>query len=111
MALATTPAAPEAQAPRMTPPATSEAPAAPATPPARYRLLHAWSVTIRVLLSYLWVQLTGRLRSKAGREEALLRCHRRNARRVARALTRLQGLFVKVGQLLSMLTSFLPEDF
>jgi predicted unusual protein kinase regulating ubiquinone biosynthesis (AarF/ABC1/UbiB family) len=30
---------------------------------------------------------------------------------VARALTRLQGLFVKVGQLLSMLTSFLPADF
>lgn len=89
--------------------AAAEAVASP--PPVRLRLLYAWSVTARVLLSYLALQVVGRLRSKTSRERALLRCHRRNALRVARALTRLQGLFVKVGQLLSMLTSFLPADF
>src|SRR5688572_4997376 len=79
--------------------------------PVRRRLFYAWSVTAWVLLSYLGVQLAGWVRGAAWREEALLRCHARNARRVARALTRLQGLFVKVGQLLSMLTSFLPAEF
>src|SRR6185436_3292145 len=82
-----------------------------AMPPVRNRLLYAWSVTARVLLSYLAVQAAGWVRGAAWREEALSRCHQRSARRVARALVRLQGLFVKVGQLLSMLTSFLPEEF
>src|ERR1044072_134823 len=84
---------------------------APRVAPLRSRLLHAWAVTAGVLLSYLGVQLAGWVRGAAWREEALLRCHRRNAGRVATALLRLQGLFVKVGQLLSMLTSFLPAEF
>ena len=82
-----------------------------ATPPVRHRLLYAYATTARVLLSYLGVELAARLRGRHWREEALLRCHRRNARRVARAIERLQGLFVKVGQLVSMLTSFLPAAF
>lgn len=95
-------------------PALESAPAADAiaaTPPVRYRLLYAWAVTTWVLLSYLAIQVAGWLLGKAWRERALLRCHRRNARRVARALVRLQGLFIKVGQLLSMLTNFLPAEF
>src|SRR5688572_14575173 len=82
-----------------------------ATPPVRHRLLYAYATTARVLLSYLGVELAARLRGRHWRDEALLRCHRRNARRVARAIVRLQGLFVKVGQLVSMLTSFLPAAF
>jgi predicted unusual protein kinase regulating ubiquinone biosynthesis (AarF/ABC1/UbiB family) len=82
-----------------------------AAPPVRRRLLYAWAVTALVLLSYLGVAVVAWLRGKAWKERALLRCHRRNARRVARALVRLQGLFVKVGQLLSMLTNFLPAEF
>ena len=92
---------------------TASSPPLPARPlpPVRQRLLYAWSVTAWVLLSYLGVELAGWVRGAAWREGALLRCHQRNARRVAGALVRLQGLFVKVGQLLSMLTSFLPAEF
>ena len=82
-----------------------------APPPVRHRLLYAYATTARVLLSYLGVELAAWLRGRQWREEALLRCHRRNARRVERAIVRLQGLFVKVGQLVSMLTSFLPAAF
>jgi predicted unusual protein kinase regulating ubiquinone biosynthesis (AarF/ABC1/UbiB family) len=67
-------------------------------------------VTLRVLLSYLGVRLTGTWRRREARERALARCHLRNARRIRVAILRLQGLFVKVGQLVSMLTSFLPAE-
>ena len=42
---------------------------------------------------------------------ALERKHIRNARRIQRAIVRLQGLFIKVGQLFSILTNFLPPEF
>src|SRR5205823_169872 len=37
--------------------------------------------------------------------------HRRNAVRVERTIIKLQGLFIKVGQLLSIMANFLPEQF
>jgi predicted unusual protein kinase regulating ubiquinone biosynthesis (AarF/ABC1/UbiB family) len=37
--------------------------------------------------------------------------HKRNARRVENTLVALQGLFIKVGQLLSIMANFLPEEF
>jgi ubiquinone biosynthesis protein len=36
---------------------------------------------------------------------------RRNSQRVYRTILRLQGLFIKVGQLLSIMANFLPPDF
>lgn len=84
----------------------------PATaPPIRYRLLYAYAMTGRLLASYVAVEVAGWVRGRAWHEEALLRCHRRSARRAERAILRLQGLFIKVGQLISMMTSFLPGEF
>ena len=37
--------------------------------------------------------------------------HRRNSRRVYVTILALQGLFIKVGQLLSIMANFLPEEF
>ncbi len=37
--------------------------------------------------------------------------HARNARRVERTIVELQGLFIKVGQLLSIMANFLPREF
>ena len=37
--------------------------------------------------------------------------HLRNARRIERTICELQGLFIKVGQLISIMTNFLPEEF
>ncbi len=37
--------------------------------------------------------------------------NRRNARRIERTISTLQGLFIKVGQLISIMTNFLPSEF
>ncbi|NJM91251.1 MAG: AarF/ABC1/UbiB kinase family protein [Myxococcales bacterium] len=44
-------------------------------------------------------------------EHRLREVHLRNARRIERAICELQGLFIKVGQLISIMTNFLPEEF
>ena len=44
-------------------------------------------------------------------EELTYAAHRENARRVERAVVELQGLFIKVGQLISIMANFLPEAF
>ena len=47
----------------------------------------------------------------AAYQTRLVEAHGRNARRVQRSIVRLGGLFVKVGQLISIMTNFLPEEF
>jgi len=73
--------------------------------------LYAHYVTAIVLASYLSLKLQARFRSPAALERITLDKHRRNARRIERAILRLQGLFIKVGQLISIMTNFLPEQF
>jgi ubiquinone biosynthesis protein len=85
---------------------------APARPPARgWRMLKAYWVTMVVIASYLTLRLTARFRSQGAVERILLDKHRRNARRIQRAILELQGLFIKVGQLISIMTNFLPREF
>lgn len=75
------------------------------------RLFLIYRTALAVLASYATLRVTGWVRSANGQRQARDRCHRRNARRVCRTITRVGGLFVKVGQLLSVLTSALPETF
>jgi ubiquinone biosynthesis protein len=92
-------------------PMTATAEPARLPPPVRFRTLHAYALALRVLLSYGGVHAAGWLRSRPAQERALRACHVRNARRVLRGILRLQGLFVKVGQVVSMMTAFLPPEF
>jgi predicted unusual protein kinase regulating ubiquinone biosynthesis (AarF/ABC1/UbiB family) len=80
-------------------------------PRPRFRLARAYSVTIRVLASYLWLRLWRPLLGPDAYARGLVERHRRNARRVERTILELNGLFIKVGQLISILTNFLPEEF
>jgi predicted unusual protein kinase regulating ubiquinone biosynthesis (AarF/ABC1/UbiB family) len=64
-----------------------------------------------VVLSYLSVRLQGRFRSPAAVERILQAKHVRNARRIERTIVELRGLFIKVGQLISIMTNFLPAAF
>lgn len=75
------------------------------------RLLKAYLVTSQVVGSYLFVAIRSRLRSREAAAELMQTAHRRNARRVESAIVALQGLFIKVGQLISIMTNFLPEAF
>ncbi|HEX4449972.1 MAG TPA: AarF/UbiB family protein [Kofleriaceae bacterium] len=79
--------------------------------PLRIRSLRAYWITWRVIWSYLWLRVRSRFHSDAWIEHALRRMHLRNARRIEHAICGLQGLFIKVGQLISIMTNFLPEEF
>ncbi|MDX1420683.1 MAG: AarF/ABC1/UbiB kinase family protein [Rubricoccaceae bacterium] len=95
----------------------------PAAPPApapipiarpasrRFRLARAYGAAARVALSYLLFDLLASVRGQAWARRKRDALHRRNGRRVRRAILRLRGLFIKAGQLASVLTNFLPEPF
>ena len=77
----------------------------------RFRLAKAYGVTVRVLASYLALRLRRPFLTPDAYESRLLERHRVNARRIERAIIELDGLFIKVGQLISILANFLPEEF
>jgi ubiquinone biosynthesis protein len=75
------------------------------------RVAQAHIVTFVVLASYLWLRFMARYRSHSANEARLEQANRRNARRIYRTIVQLQGLYIKVGQLFSVMANFLPEAF
>jgi predicted unusual protein kinase regulating ubiquinone biosynthesis (AarF/ABC1/UbiB family) len=75
------------------------------------RLLTAYLVTARVTLSYVTLALSRRFRSAESFQRVTREKHQRNARRIEAAIIRLRGLFIKVGQLISIMANFLPDAF
>ena len=75
------------------------------------RLWRVYYVTCRVAVSYIWLALAERFRSKDAAAQAEATAHQRNARLIRDAVVELQGLFIKVGQLISIMANFLPEAF
>ncbi|HJZ85577.1 MAG TPA: AarF/UbiB family protein [Polyangia bacterium] len=77
------------------------------------RFLRAAALFATILISYL-LQI-GLLRV-FGRRRAWVRArarrlHRRNARRLLRGILRLRGVYIKLGQVLSIMGTFLPRAF
>jgi predicted unusual protein kinase regulating ubiquinone biosynthesis (AarF/ABC1/UbiB family) len=77
----------------------------------QFRQLRAYGVAARVLASYLWLRCWRPILGPALYDARLVERHRLNARRVERAIVELGGLFVKAGQMISILTNVLPEEF
>jgi len=75
------------------------------------RLLRAYLVTARVVLSYAVFSLRRRLRGPEQAADLAERIHRKNARRVLAAIVDLKGLFIKIGQLISVMANLLPDAF
>jgi ubiquinone biosynthesis protein len=75
------------------------------------RLLTAYLVTARVVLSYLALGASRRFRTEESYARVTRAKHQRNARRIEAAILRLRGLFIKVGQLISIMANFLPDAF
>lgn len=75
------------------------------------RTRRAYAVATKVAFSYLWLFWRKKLFGQAYYDRRIMALHQRNADRVKKAVLELQGLFIKVGQLLSILTNFLPEAF
>lgn len=77
----------------------------------RRRFLKAYLVTFTVIASYLWLKFKGKVFGSTYTDREIVEVHRRNAKRIERTLLELQGLFIKVGQALSILANFLPAEF
>lgn len=70
-------------------------------------LLLFWTI----LLSYAWEWLLSFLLSQERSSARFARAHLRNARRLAEGFARLRGVFIKMGQVLSVVGTFLPAAF
>jgi ubiquinone biosynthesis protein len=79
--------------------------------PTRYRALKAYGLTIRILLGYAWLRLWRPFLGPSLYNARLVERHRATSKRLTRAILELGGLFIKVGQLISILTNFLPQEF
>lgn len=75
------------------------------------RVRKAYRTAAVVMLSYGALLLGRKLFGDGYYEKRILALHLRNAERVKRAILELNGLFIKIGQMLSILSNFLPEEF
>jgi predicted unusual protein kinase regulating ubiquinone biosynthesis (AarF/ABC1/UbiB family) len=76
-----------------------------------WRFVRAYWTTFVVIFSYSSFFFLGRFLGDRWVEGRVGEVHARNARRVERTIVELQGLFIKVGQLLSIMANFLPAQF
>ena len=79
------------------------------SPAARIRKAY-WTAFV-VATSYLRLRFLRRFRGQRWYDRHIGALHLRNAERVKTAILELQGLFIKMGQLLSVMSNFLPETF
>ena len=69
-----------------------------------------WTAAV-VMFSYFWLNLKSKLLGQAYYEKHIVALHLRNAERIKATILELNGLFIKIGQLLSILSNFLPDEF
>jgi ubiquinone biosynthesis protein len=76
-----------------------------------FRLVRASLAFSRILWSYLAQLLLERILGKKRLAARWERVHRRNARRLYRGILRLRGVYIKMGQVLSIMGTFLPRAY
>src|SRR5690606_35502933 len=77
----------------------------------RWRFIKAYTTTLRVIFSYLWLFWKAKVFGAAYRDANIAAIPKKNAARVYETILELQGLIIKVGQLLSIMANFLPQEF
>ncbi len=78
---------------------------------AAIRLIRASRVFATIFLSYMWQVSWARLwKTRYGTKARWKKIHRRNARRMYRGFVRLRGVYIKLGQILSIMGTFLPRE-
>jgi ubiquinone biosynthesis protein len=79
---------------------------------AALRLLRALRVFLVIFLSYLWQMSWAKLwPSRFDRGARWRKVNRRNARRMFKGFVRLRGVYIKLGQILSIMGTFLPREY
>jgi ubiquinone biosynthesis protein len=78
---------------------------------ATIRFLKAYLTTLSILIAYGWFFFRARLFGNEWRDERIDGLHRTAAKKIEKTILSLQGLFIKIGQLFSIMTNFLPTTF
>jgi len=76
-----------------------------------WRQRKAYWTALVIILSYTKLYLLSKVLGQRYYQSRIINLHLKNANRTKAAILQLEGLFIKVGQLLSILTNFLPEAF
>lgn len=79
--------------------------------PTRFRAAKAYWLTVRILAGYAWLRLWRPVFGPSLYTAKVVQRHRRTSKRLVTAILDLKGLYIKVGQLISILTNFLPAEF
>ena len=75
------------------------------------RKYKAYKTALVVTLSYLKLNLVSKILGKKYYKKRIQALHLKNANRVKDTILELQGLFIKIGQLISILSNVLPDEF
>jgi ubiquinone biosynthesis protein len=79
---------------------------------AAIRLVRALRVFVVIFLSYMWAVSWSRLWPKRyDTKDRWKARHRRNAKRMFRGFVSLRGVYIKLGQILSVMGTFLPREY
>ena len=79
---------------------------------AALRLIRALRVFAVIFLSYMWQVSWARLWPAVyDTKERWRKINRRNARRMYKGFVRLRGVYIKLGQILSIMGTFLPRAY
>ncbi len=81
------------------------------TKPSSIRFLIAYAITTRILCSYILLAGLKKLFGQDRMENWAVKTHRKNAQLLKKNILQLKGLFIKVGQMVSIMTNFLPEAY
>jgi len=76
-----------------------------------YRKRKAYATAFRVFISYYGLFLKSRFLGQKYYDKRINQLHAQNAFRIKNRFQELQGLFIKVGQLISNLSNVLPKEF
>ena len=78
---------------------------------AAIRLIRATRVFAVIFLSYIWALSWARLwPTRCDTSEKWKKIHKKNARRMYRGFVSLRGVYIKLGQILSVMGTFLPRE-
>jgi ubiquinone biosynthesis protein len=75
------------------------------------RLVRALWVFGLIYLSYMWQLALVRWLGEARLQKRWTKVHRRNARRMYRGFVKLRGVYIKLGQILSLMGNWLPRAY
>src|SRR3989338_10209978 len=77
--------------------------------PSRFRFIKAYRITFQILAKYFFLFALQKI-IRAERTEGLNdRAHQKTARQIVNTILDLKGLYIKIGQTLSIMTNFLPQ--